>query len=1643
MTLPLAAQTIWNGSSSTNWSDGANWSPGIPAEGSDVTVANTTTNSTLTLNDGSHALNAITLGDTGTRTAAFTIQTNAANTLTLSGGYTALGNFTSSGTRLRGNIVIAADQAFQIGGEIGAAHVDRGVAINEPAANVLGTLVLNAKLTKTGSGQLTLAANTVSGAGDIVVNEGALKLNAGGSLPFTLSATGSGKVAVNNSAAVFLSKNSGSFNITRPFQFNNTARLETGSGTGNLAAGPYDIASDMEWNGIHTITTNNRQNSATGNVNYRLTGAMSGSGLITKNGPSQLQLAGTSANTISGDFTVTAGTLYLDKTGVLAVPGNILVSGGTLNVFQSDQIGSTSTVTVTGPGTIAASSGRTQTLAALNLAGTGTFPSVSGFNVTGATSITAGSSELNSGQTFTTNSLSITNNSLLRFVGNNAAPTSSVINVGSGGLTLGGGRLLFGSSANSGTQRLNLGGDVASTGTSLLSIANTSGPRIIDLLGGTRSVAVGDGTLDVQTTVENGTLVKSGAGTLILSAAGSTADFSFTGGPVQVTTQATAGNVSLSGGTVLMDVGGATPAKITTAGNFTASGGAIDLSADNGPITPGSLELVRYSGSLIGTPVINIPPQLAASRMNPIVDYGTGTDSAITISSTAVPLNLTWHGAASGGLWDNNTTANFNGGSETFFALDSVTFGDTGANPSVQLDSAVFPTDVIFDHGTTVATYTLSGTGSISGPATLTKNGTGTTIIATDNNHTGGTDILAGTLQLGNGGLTGSLGSGPVLVGAAASLDFSRDGVAVVPNVITGTGAFVASGPGTVALTANSNAFSGTIDVGGGTLQFGDGGAAGSLGTLQNIDVASGATFAIKRSGALTIGNSVSGAGQLAITGGDVTATGFNLHTGGVLVSDGANLRAQSDFTFGDFPLTLDPDAIRLNFGGLKNSGSSLFTNPNRGITITDEAYFAADFAFTLSIGGPITGTGDIFINRDSGIVSFTDTTSDWNGILTLGADKPGSFGTTGGILEINSINNGGQPGPLGIASADPANLVFNGGRLTYTGTSASSDRGFTLQGAGTVDVSFDTLTLSGVATGTGSLTKAGAGTLVLSNGTSDFIGEKIISAGSLVVASPTALGDTGTSVRFTGTTGILDLATDTSIAAYPLTIAAGNSGTILSNVATPGPGINHTFGNFDLSNVVLNVAAGANVGGGDPRVTIPVLNLSAGSAGTLGIAPTTANLTVGSATIGSGNFAKTLALRGTALDSHVTGTISDGLNILTLRKENDGIWTVSGDNSFTGNVAVDDGVLVLAHSNGLGATAKTIFVAGDAGGGRIPELRFTGGISPVVAEVQTSGAGVDGATGVLRNFSGDNTLTITNQLTLRTGVAGSTLYSDAGTFTINTPLVIANAANRFLTLAGPGNGVINGAIANGNTVNLPVTKNGSGTWTLNGAHTYSGTTTVNQGVLSLGQAALDDNAAVVIASGAVLDLDFEGIDQVASLTIGTVGIDPPLPNDVYSAATHPGIITGTGSIRVGPAPSGYATWAAGFPFTAGVNDGENDDPDFDGIPNLLEYVLGGIPVGAGAGDTSILPTRELTATDLEFTFTRSDASESDVTLKVQWSDTLGTWSDFATIGAGDDLPAVDVTEDSPTADLDTVTVAIPRNTTTSGRLFVRLQAIR
>ena len=76
-------------------------------------------------------------------------------------------------------------------------------------------------------------------------------------------------------------------------------------------------------------------------------------------------------------------------------------------------------------------------------------------------------------------------------------------------------------------------------------------------------------------------------------------------------------------------------------------------------------------------------------------------------------------------------------------------------------------------------------------------------------------------------------------------------------------------------------------------------------------------------------------------------------------------------------------------------------------------------------------------------------------------------------------------------------------------------------------------------------------------------------------------------------------------------------------------------------------------------------------------------------------------------------------------------------------------------------------------------------------------------------------------------------------------------------------------------------------------------------------------------------------------------------------------------------------------------------DPNHNGIPNLVEYALGGDPLGATTG-TAILPQPALSvAKTLQISFTRY-LDRTDLTLVVQAADTVaGPWTDLAQSTAG------------------------------------------
>ena len=115
---------------------------------------------------------------------------------------------------------------------------------------------------------------------------------------------------------------------------------------------------------------------------------------------------------------------------------------------------------------------------------------------------------------------------------------------------------------------------------------------------------------------------------------------------------------------------------------------------------------------------------------------------------------------------------------------------------AVTLDTGSVINGILNIGTSTDATLTLDGTGTqlysvaVTGATTfdgaLIKNGTGTWTLDESFTYTGGTTINAGTLQLGNGGTTGSI-SGNVTDNA--TLVFDRSDSVTFSGVVNGTGA--------------------------------------------------------------------------------------------------------------------------------------------------------------------------------------------------------------------------------------------------------------------------------------------------------------------------------------------------------------------------------------------------------------------------------------------------------------------------------------------------------------------------------------------------------------------------------------------------------------------------------------------------------------------------------------------------------------------------------------------------------------------------------------------------------------------------------------------------------------------------------------
>src|SRR5271166_3611029 len=132
-----------------------------------------------------------------------------------------------------------------------------------------------------------------------------------------------------------------------------------------------------------------------------------------------------------------------------------------------------------------------------------------------------------------------------------------------------------------------------------------------------------------------------------------------------------------------------------------------------------------------------------------LVNPGTGTNS-VDLGGGTFTLNQLQFSGTNSGTWNvTNGTIIFDGTNPTFLNQGDSS-GLVGTLPSLQLNVS---TTFEIDNASAVTEVT----GAISGTGQLTKTGSGALVLIGTNTYSGGTTISAGTLQIGNGGTSGSI----------------------------------------------------------------------------------------------------------------------------------------------------------------------------------------------------------------------------------------------------------------------------------------------------------------------------------------------------------------------------------------------------------------------------------------------------------------------------------------------------------------------------------------------------------------------------------------------------------------------------------------------------------------------------------------------------------------------------------------------------------------------------------------------------------------------------------------------------------------------------------------------------------------------
>jgi len=372
-----------------------------------------------------------------------------------------------------------------------------------------------------------------------------------------------------------------------------------------------------------------------------------------------------------------------------------------------------------------------------------------------------------------------------------------------------------------------------------------------------------------------GALTKDGAGTLILSGTNTySGGTTISAGALQLGNGGAAG--SMVGNVVDNSILAFARSNAFTFGGVISGTGAVQ---QNGTGTTTLTGVNTYSGgTYLNNGILEVSANANLGAASGGLTFNGGTLRALADFNSARPIVLN---AGGGTIGTNGFDVNMNGvvsgvggltkngsGVLGLTADETYTGGTTIASGALRLGNGGTAGSILGDVTDNAAltinrsdTYTFAGL--ISGTGVFNQIGSGTTVLTNDNTYAGGTTISAGTLQIGNGGTTGSiLGD----VANNGTLAFNRSNALTFGGVISGTGAVQQNGAGSTNLTA-TNTYTGATTVNAGTL-FVNGSIASSSGVTVNTSGTLGGSGALPKvtlnGGTLSPGNSI---GTIAIGG--------------------------------------------------------------------------------------------------------------------------------------------------------------------------------------------------------------------------------------------------------------------------------------------------------------------------------------------------------------------------------------------------------------------------------------------------------------------------------------------------------------------------------------------------------------------------------------------------------------------------------------------------------------------------------------------------------------------------------------------------------------------------------------------------------